>query len=162
MTFLSRFDVLIAHVVVRLRLRKHTAVTWIKDNMENSNNLEEQFVDMGILSVLQRKCWKTAEDHGWHDQEPLVVDGEVQVANVGLKLALVHSELSEALEALRRGELMYYEEQGKPEGFGVELADAVIRILDMAESLGINIQSCLKKKNAYNETRSYRHGGKKA
>lgn len=50
----------------------------------------------------------------------------------------------------------------KPEGLGVELADTIIRILDMAQALGIEIQATMALKMRYNETRPERHGGKLA
>jgi len=86
--------------------------------------------------------------------------------NVGELLALVHSEVSEALEEWRdRGveELAVIRiEDGKPEGFPVELADTLIRICDLAESAGIDLNAALKAKMDFNSTRPWRHGGKRA
>lgn len=79
------------------------------------------------------------------------------------KLALIHSEVSEALEEYRNGNMeIYHAESGKPEGFGVELADAIIRILDLAAWLGLDVDQLVGAKHAYNGTRAYRHGGKLA
>jgi NTP pyrophosphatase (non-canonical NTP hydrolase) len=50
----------------------------------------------------------------------------------------------------------------KPEGFGSELADIVIRVFDLAEDLGIDIAAEIRRKMRYNESRAYRHGGKVA
>jgi NTP pyrophosphatase (non-canonical NTP hydrolase) len=50
----------------------------------------------------------------------------------------------------------------KPEGLPIELADAVIRILDYCEYAGIDLGVAIRQKMAYNELRPYRHGGKKA
>nr|DAM28428.1 MAG TPA: NTP-PPase-like protein [Caudoviricetes sp.] len=49
----------------------------------------------------------------------------------------------------------------KPEGIAVELADAIIRILDFTASEGIDIESLILAKHEHNKTRPYRHGGKK-
>lgn len=49
---------------------------------------------------------------------------------------------------------------GKMEGIPSELADVIIRVLDMAEHYGIDIEAALKEKHAYNLTRPYKHGGK--
>ncbi len=77
------------------------------------------------------------------------------------KLALIHSEISEALEAYRIGEMeTYHDTNGKPEGFGVELADAIIRIYDLAGWLGYDLDELVDTKHQYNRARSYRHGGK--
>lgn len=90
---------------------------------------------------------------GWWDTAPSVPE----------KLALVHSEVSEALEAYRDGAMhTTVTETGKPEGFATELADVVIRIADLCGHLGIDLESAVEQKAAYNETRPYRHGGKKA
>lgn len=83
--------------------------------------------------------------------------------NTGELIALAHSELSEALEDYRTGHMQTYEdEKGKPCGFASELADTVIRIMDTAVSLGIDLEAEIERKMAYNEKRPYRHGGKVA
>ena len=106
----------------------------------------------------------TAKDKGWWDDRPDYGD---RVQAIPEKIALMHSELSEALEEARAGNLnLYYGDAnyagdaGKPEGFGIELADCVIRIFDLCEALGIDIQQMIEIKMAYNETRPHRHGGK--
>lgn len=48
----------------------------------------------------------------------------------------------------------------KPEGIAVELADCIIRILDWAGKEGMDMESIINEKMAYNRTRPYRHGGK--
>lgn len=50
---------------------------------------------------------------------------------------------------------------GKMEGIPSELADVVIRVFDMAEHYGIDIEAALKEKHEFNKTRPYKHGGKK-
>lgn len=49
----------------------------------------------------------------------------------------------------------------KPEGLPIELADVVIRAFDLAERFNIDIVDAIEKKMRFNETRSFRHGGKK-
>lgn len=92
---------------------------------------------------------KTAKDKGWWDKE----------RNNGEAIALIHSELSEALEYLRNGN----EPDDKvPEFSGVEaeLADVIIRIMDLSYARGWNVAEALIAKIIYNKTRSYKHGGK--
>ena len=102
------------------------------------------------VDELVNRAFRTARDHGWHEKE----------RNIGELVALMHSELSEALEEHRNGRMLVYYVNGKPEGFGIELADCVIRIADTCGLLGIDLDDCIAKKMAFNDTREYRHGGK--
>lgn len=74
-------------------------------------------------------------------------------------IALIHSELSEALEAIRHGNPP---DDKIPEfsGLEAELADAVIRIHDMAGAYGLRVGEAIEAKMAFNHTREHKHGGK--
>ena len=87
--------------------------------------------------------------------------------NIGELLALIHSEISEALEVYREQgndglKKTWTENDGKPEGFTIELADAVIRIADLCGALGLELEEALETKMEYNRSRPQRHGGKVA
>lgn len=76
-------------------------------------------------------------------------------------LLLVVSEITEAQDALRDGckpDEEWEREDGKPEGFASELADAVIRICNLCGSLGIDLASAIEKKHAFNAGRPFKHG----
>ena len=108
----------------------------------------------GHLLKLADEIYTTAYEKGWWEE------GERNHAEM---IALMHSELSEALEELRKGydpTYVYYREDGKPEGVGMELADTIIRILDYCYFAGIDMDSMMREKMEFNKTRSYRHGGK--
>ena len=100
-------------------------------------------------------CNTVAKEHGWWEHN----------RPFGELIALMHSELSEALEAYRAGapydKILYDDITKSPEGIAVELADAVIRILDVCSQYSIPLAHALKVKIKYNKTRSYRLGNKK-
>ena len=90
---------------------------------------------------------------------------------VGEDIALMHSELSEALEEHRNGhdnnEVYFNGVVGssdhlstKPEGIPIELADAVIRIAAFCGQYNIDLANAIETKLQYNLTRPYKHGGK--
>ena len=95
--------------------------------------------DAPTLGELQLECWQIADDNGFHDDPR---------SNAAV-LALVHSEVSEALEADREGDTA---------GYAVELADIVIRVLDHAEEVGVDLEAEVLTKMEANRDRAYKHG----
>lgn len=97
-----------------------------------------------------------------------------QVHLILAKLALVVEEVGEAVTEARHGRWgIWYtgapvtdklsEIQAgarKPEGFVVELADIVIRVMQLSEALGLPLQEAIELKLTYNHTRPFRHGKK--
>lgn len=108
------------------------------------------------LREVINEAYTNSRDHGFHDGE-IVGD----LPTMAMKLALIHSEVSEALEALRSSHKTYtYYEGGKPEGFLPELADVVIRIADLVGWMDKSDEfiMLLHEKMAYNRSRPYKHG----
>lgn len=116
---------------------------------------------MMTISETQKSIHKWAKEKGWWD------DADKRDL-LPAKLLLVISELTEGFEEVRNGRrinevyLLESKETGlhKPEGFPIELADAVIRIFDLAEFLEIDLEHFITMKMNYNRDRPYRHGGK--
>lgn len=72
---------------------------------------------------------------------------------------MCHSELSEALEESRKGKPInetYYVE-GKMEGIPSELADVVIRIMDICGKYNIDLGQAIVEKHQFNKSRSFKH-----
>ena len=131
-----------------------------------------------MLNKLSKQIHENAKSKGFYDNEK----------NLGEMLCLIHSEISEALEALRISKYysncgvenewiikgmadknygatfnddLFFKEQFEnmvKSSFEDELADVVIRVLDLCAFKGVDIESHVKAKMRYNCLRPHRHG----
>jgi NTP pyrophosphatase (non-canonical NTP hydrolase) len=104
---------------------------------------------VSTFAVQAELAYQNSVSKGFHD---------VDMGN-GTRIALIHSEASEALDAIRQGNPP---DSHIPEfsGAEAELADIIIRCMDMAEKNGWRLAEAIEAKMAYNSRRPHMHGGK--
>jgi NTP pyrophosphatase (non-canonical NTP hydrolase) len=110
-----------------------------------------------VIQDMQERVLEVNKANGWFDDD----------RRFGEDIALLHSEVSEMLEAYRdhgvsdmTAGLLRNGDPAKPEGVGSEAADVLVRLLDTCERYDIDLSSEFNRKLAYNTTRGYKHGGK--
>lgn len=121
-------------------------------------------LSIGLIDAQQR-VFEVNQTNGWFESD----------RTVGDDIALLHSEVSEMLEAYREhglrdatgivaADITGVSKPGdriaKPEGFGSECADVLVRLLDTCQRRGVDLAAEFERKLAYNKQRGYRHGGK--
>lgn len=120
---------------------------------------------MKTLNEIADAVYQQAWSSGWHS------DVDTEDAFVERACNNLHDEVSELHEAWRNGTLRdACDKASKMLEVGIipltcieeEYADILIRVLDNCRKLGVDIQSAVERKHAYNATRAFRHGGKKS
>jgi len=101
----------------------------------------------GQVNLLVNLCHYAATKAGWWDG--VDITAPYTISN---KLCLIHSEISEAMEGDRADLIDDHLPHRKM--FEVELADAVIRILDLAGACGLDIGGAIVEKLTYNKARA--------
>jgi len=103
---------------------------------------------VSLTNELARDIHRNAVEHGFWPPEG---------RNNGEAIALMHSELSEALEALRDGNPKSVKAPGYSQ-LEEELADVIVRVLDFAGGLELDVAGALLAKMQYNAGRPPKHG----
>jgi len=116
--------------------------------MNDCLTVKEQMALDGLNAAMDL-AHKTATDAGWY-KDPAT--GKVIDRNFGEVVSLMHSELSEALEADRKG--LKDDKLPHRDGREVEFADCIIRIFDTARALGLDVAGAVIEKNRFNQQRA--------
>lgn len=119
----------------------------LQELIESDPGAFQQSMFVVLFDIFAQNVHENARAHGWWD-EP---------RNAGEAIALVHSELSEMLEAMRHGNPP---DQHLPEfdSATVEAADVIIRLMDWCTGKGLPLAQAIVAKVQYNQTREYKHG----
>ncbi len=104
---------------------------------------------MNLLKELAQEVRAINAENGWNLTDAADWEDDYKIPAI---LALIHSEVSEALEAFRKNDR---------ENFAEELADVLIRVLDCMPGLGIDADAVVQAKLEVNRTRGHHHGGKR-
>jgi NTP pyrophosphatase (non-canonical NTP hydrolase) len=126
---------------------------WNYDEVKVREEKQAALIYQHKLNDLAAEVHEIAKSKGWWDEEK----------SFGDLTALIHSEVSEAFEEHRnhhKPDEIYFNGD-KPEGIPIELADAVIRILDVCARYKIDFDAAVRQKIEFNKTRPIKHGGKK-
>jgi NTP pyrophosphatase (non-canonical NTP hydrolase) len=113
------------------------------------------------VAELQKRVFDNNVAHGfWEDDDRIIglsKDGELSIKSK--KLMLIVSELAEVMEGLRAGNPP---DEKCPEftNEAIEMADAVIRILDYCERFNVPLVDAILAKHQFNVSRPYKHGKK--
>jgi NTP pyrophosphatase (non-canonical NTP hydrolase) len=108
---------------------------------------------MQTLETIGAKAHEINARNGWEvftsdDWRPF---DNPNVPKLCTHMALVHTEVAEATEAVRHRDA---------ENFREELADIIIRVASIAFGMGLDLESAINIKLAKNSERGFHHGGK--
>jgi len=132
-----------------------------QENAQLNKRLELDDADIhDFFAALQKRIHANGIEKGWWPKIG-VVSGCPPALPLEIH-ALIHCEIAEASEEVRKGSHPIYTDSNfKPQGEAIELADAVIIIMSYFEANGWNLGLAIHSKHEHNKTRPYREGYRK-
>lgn len=142
-----------ARARVLQEVQEHLEAWEGKDHFSESPLFRKSIAEIGeeILAINRGNGWDVTQPSDWPSAPEDEEDLKSMVRKLMTNLALIHSEVSEASEAVRKLDRQNFEE---------ELADVVIRTLDTSHGLGIDLGPVICAKLKKNRGRGHKHGGK--
>lgn len=120
--------------------------------------------DAFAISRMAHEVHCTNQINGWWEDRVAIAaahpNGKHQV--ILAALALVTTEISEAVEAVRKHDPTTWADTKTKDTFARELAGATLRIMDLAAWTGVDLGEAIRAELEANKARGHRHGGKAA
>lgn len=131
----------------------HLAAATVSNAMAQNNCYRETpYLVIDGVDAFQNTCHQLMVGLGWWTDIKTMQPFTIDQVNVPEKLCLIHSEISEAMEGYRKN--LMDDKLPHRKMIEVELADAMIRIGDLAGWLGLDLAGAIVEKLAYNLERA--------
>ena len=130
-----------------LKLNNQRLLVPSKSLLEESEINNNLFIGLNKLSLF---CQTESKNKGWTD------------FNISNSISNLHGEVSELWEAYRKNK---FSDKSDKEGLDLtnaeeEIADILIRTLEIAAWLNIDVEKVIKEKIRFNRTRPFKNGGR--
>ena len=169
------------------RIEKSLKKIWVpivKQELEQRSTIFDKFEFIAYFRKKQKDIHENAIKHGWYEEDRSFGDlialvhteasealeeyrngrgfNEIYYADNGkpYEKSFIKFLCYKLSSKKKKLEIERNVPARKPEGIPIELADVVIRVMDMCEHYGIDLWAAIERKNAYNRTRPHKHGGK--
>lgn len=117
------------------------------------------------FEVASQGAYRVNVSNGWWDDRNAIIEsglpGSTPIVVIGC-LGLVHSEVSEAVEAVRKHDPATWGDAQTKDTLVRELAGTVVRCMDLAERFNLPLAEAIVAEIKANSERGFRHGGKAA